>query len=374
MTLDYAEYSQIDEESHTNSGDVESDGTSVFSAKAFVDDLLENGTKTPCDQTLEEFDGNEIPKFYDANKFKMGQSFFRKHILSIFLSKFLGLVVTLSSPSILAILQMTKMSSSKMTAYRRYTATILHMNIWYETELSPNSRSMNSIKKVKAMHNSASMKSRNIESIPITQMDMVLTQFGFMGFSIARSENMGIHNATKEELEGFVHFWRVIGSIMGIQDRFNLCRESLDETKEICEELINRVFYPLLQKKEKKFLQMTSYMINGLWYIFPNLNFRVFLTYLYDIVKPNPNECSNNNDFIEGDKYFDLTLSERLLYKRICYATYMLRYDFVRIFLNFLHHLTIWIVHRYPFLAVYAFGYKNAMVFVEQNQVKSHVN
>lgn len=78
---------------------------------------------------------------------------------------------------------------------------------------------MKSMKRVKAFHNSASLKSRNINCPPITQQDMVLTQFGFMGFCIARTEDVGIHGATNEELEGFVHFWKVVGSIMGIQDR-----------------------------------------------------------------------------------------------------------------------------------------------------------
>lgn len=41
-----------------------------FSAKAFVDDILENGGKLPCDDTIEEFNREGIPNFYNADKFK----------------------------------------------------------------------------------------------------------------------------------------------------------------------------------------------------------------------------------------------------------------------------------------------------------------
>lgn len=48
---------------------------------------------------------------------------------------------------------------------------------------------------------------------------MALTQFGFMGYVIVKGPQIGIHNATHEELEGLIHLWRVVGYILGIEDR-----------------------------------------------------------------------------------------------------------------------------------------------------------
>lgn len=48
---------------------------------------------------------------------------------------------------------------------------------------------------------------------------MVLTQFGFMGFAVWQTKLVGIHGAENDELEGFIHFWKVIGHLMGIDDR-----------------------------------------------------------------------------------------------------------------------------------------------------------
>ena len=53
----------------------------------------------------------------------------------------------------------------------------------------------------------------------ITQADMALTQFGFIGFTLLSGDQLGI-KATDEELNGLVHFWRVIGYMLGMQDKY----------------------------------------------------------------------------------------------------------------------------------------------------------
>lgn len=53
---------------------------------------------------------------------------------------------------------------------------------------------------------------------PITQCDMAVTQFGFMGFPLLVQEKLGLHGS-EEDLEGFIHFWRVIGHLLGINDQ-----------------------------------------------------------------------------------------------------------------------------------------------------------
>lgn len=54
----------------------------------------------------------------------------------------------------------------------------------------------------------------------ISQKDMALTQFGFMGFAVIRSKNIGIPDANEEELKAFIHVWKVIGYLLGIEDRY----------------------------------------------------------------------------------------------------------------------------------------------------------
>lgn len=48
---------------------------------------------------------------------------------------------------------------------------------------------------------------------------MALTQFGFMGFAVCRTKLVGIYGADEKDLEDFIHVWRVIGHVMGIEER-----------------------------------------------------------------------------------------------------------------------------------------------------------
>ena len=52
----------------------------------------------------------------------------------------------------------------------------------------------------------------------ISQKDLALTQFGFMGLTVIKKKMFGI-KGNVEDVEGFVHFWRTIGYYMGIEDR-----------------------------------------------------------------------------------------------------------------------------------------------------------
>ena len=82
---------------------------------------------------------------------------------------------------------------------------------------------------VRTRHNTATRKARKVGFGPISQLDMVLTQFGFMGFGLLAPEKLGV-SGSPEEQEGFIHFWRTVGHLLGIEDRsgisVNACNSS----------------------------------------------------------------------------------------------------------------------------------------------------
>jgi len=71
---------------------------------------------------------------------------------------------------------------------------------------------------VRTRHCTAARKARKAGFGPISQLDMVLTQFGFMGFGLLVPEKLGL-SVSPEEQEGFIHFWRTVGHLLGIEDR-----------------------------------------------------------------------------------------------------------------------------------------------------------
>ncbi|KAF2897269.1 hypothetical protein ILUMI_08909 [Ignelater luminosus] len=316
-------------------------------------------TPEPCDGSCTRFHDKEtLPKFYDEEKFKIGQQFYHKHLFSMLLGKLLGLVTLLSTPSILKILIFTKMSSEPMTAYKRYMATVFHTCVWYENDFKPGSKLWRSIAAVKNMHNAASKKSCAIGSQPILQRDMGLTQFGFMGFVIVRSELIGIHNASQKELEGFVHLWRVIGYILGIDDRFNICRSSVEETKQLCEALLERIFVPNIKMQDPQYLQMADALINGMQVMEPSLDTKAYMTYLNKLLNYN----LNNNESKIPD--IELTSYQRFLVNVISLVTYYLKYNVVRWIYNIKQIISFWLLRHFPFIAFFKFSYKNSYVSI----------
>lgn len=78
------------------------------------------------------------------------------------------------------------------------------------------------------MHLLASKASLKKGNQIIVQTEMTLTQFGFMGYALVRPHLLGIKHDNNEDRESFVHFWAVIGCMLGIEDQFNMCLFELE--------------------------------------------------------------------------------------------------------------------------------------------------
>lgn len=78
------------------------------------------------------------------------------------------------------------------------------------------------------MHTMASKLAKHNNLNVITQMAMSMTQFGFMGFALVRPHLLAIKHDNDDDREAFVHFWAVIGHMLGIKDEFNMCLHPLE--------------------------------------------------------------------------------------------------------------------------------------------------
>lgn len=58
--------------------------------------------------------------------------------------------------------------------------------------------------------------------VPMSQFDMAITQFGFVGTMWVFPHVFGIKDR-EEEMKGMVHTWAVFGRLLGIRDEFNIC-------------------------------------------------------------------------------------------------------------------------------------------------------
>lgn len=142
---------------------------------------------------------------------------FKNNFFAIFYGMYCGLMAILAIPTILNVLVYSRKSSSDMTAYRRYMQTIYHTLTWFRNDLKPGTKAWKSLEAVRKFHFSASRSAKNASIGMISQKDMVITQYGFIGFSILSRKETGVHGS-KQDFEDYCHFWRVLGHILGIKD------------------------------------------------------------------------------------------------------------------------------------------------------------
>lgn len=232
-----------------------------------------------------------------------------------------------------------------------------------------NARSWKSLELVRKTHILASKHADKNKSGFITQRDMALTQFGFMGFILLKPHKLGVQLG-KDEVEAFAHFWRVIGHLVGIQERFNVCTDSFHTTRSRLKLILSKIYRPYLEQTGGDFNKMARALIEGLWCFNPSLDtdasiyFTKWLAGCKDYI------------YFESDSeaaYVDLDGSRQIIqsyvwftrwsiYLQITLHTYLVNFAIFRWYFNFRVWLAEKIIYWFPILAIYKFGFKQAYV------------
>lgn len=90
-------------------------------------------------------------------------------------------------------------------------------------------RAWESLQYVRKIHYTVSRRAEKNGVGIVSQKDMAITQYAFVGSQLLSPEKLGV-KASRQQLEDFSHYWRVLGYLLGIEDRFNVCGETLDDT------------------------------------------------------------------------------------------------------------------------------------------------
>ncbi|XP_052739227.1 uncharacterized protein LOC112055256 isoform X2 [Bicyclus anynana] len=206
------------------------------------------------------------------NGFNRARRFYWDNCFQLTSSMLLGLVAVFAVPSILRVLVSTRRSNSTFTAYKRYLSTLLHVVSWFENELTPGSISWRSLLAVRTRHAKASVSANLKGQGIVSQRDLALTQFGFVGFTILKPEKFGLHEIEESDWEAYNHFWSIVGSAIGLEDRYNICRKNIQETREVCQILLHRVWTPCLENVPEYFEHMARVLLDGLWCVNPTIH------------------------------------------------------------------------------------------------------
>lgn len=199
---------------------------------------------------------------------------------------------------------------------------------------------------------------------------MALTQFGFIGYILLKHDKVGV-TRNHEDLEAFVHLWRVLGYMLGIEDRFNICTDSYATTVKRLEVILNDCLRPALNNVGHQFYEMSDALIRGLWCFNPLLETDAFIF----LVK-NMSDC-------EGYEYFEKETKNKKYLKgseknsiissfgwhtrfTIWFASviqqYVVKIAIFRWYFNGQMHLSRFLIYYFPFLAFIKFGIHDSYV------------
>ena len=195
----------------------------------------------------------------------------------------------------------------------------------------------------------------------ITQKDMALTQFGFIGYQLLHPYKVGIHKVNDDEFQGFIHVWRTIGYMLGIKDEFNICQNSITETKSICNQLVSDIFRPKIQQNSNEFIEMVSILIDGMWSFNPALNKKTFFRTIWDLCDltvPTDHQKPVNNNYLFKMSFFDQFIFLFTMFVQ----RFLLRFRYIRAYYNAQKYLSLFLIEYFPFLAFHRFGFRNSFV------------
>lgn len=129
----------------------------------------------------------------------------------------------------------------------------------------------------------------------------------------------------------------------------------MEETKAICHEITVKIMAPATTKRQSPYTDMCKYLINGLWPLNPFLEYDSFMFYM---------ETTLNNDRSlisqENAMYRTLKWDARLRLQVILITIDLMKLSLVRLLLNYLQVSAFWLSKRWPFLAYWKYGTKNA--------------
>lgn len=158
-----------------------------------------------------------------------------------------GLLFGLHDPENIVPLLVTGKSRNIPTLFTRYLSTINHVRQWYLGDiLDHSSPAYESLVFVRSRHlaaynkvNSSIARSEagDPDEVWMSQGTMVRVQFAFIGLILLYPRECGLTEDVEIIQQELCYYWRVIGSILGIDDGYNLCSHSFDVTVELCKKL-----------------------------------------------------------------------------------------------------------------------------------------
>lgn len=312
------------------------------------------------------------PNWLDVEKFKRGQKFARDHLFCINFAEMVSLFILFAQKSSLGPLIFTEKSDSPFKAFVRYLNTLKKLISWYTDDIwsDKESTGKKNINIVRGMHKTVYQGLTNCtenellqkitlgdpsttalwcpmrdflindfqESIPspssnylnkiyravwLSQTDMSITQFGFIGLAVTYPKSFGIHQASDDDLNDFLHMWRGLGYLLGVKDEHNFCSGDLKTVRTRTKFFIEAVAKPAFRNVTCEWEHMCRCLTAGIAYYVPRVNFESSLLYLCHTLNINTPRLRHQMKF-----------SHYLIFQLHRLVFYLMKYETVFRYLN----------------------------------------
>lgn len=139
---------------------------------------------------------------------------------------------------------------------------------------------------------------------------------------------MGV-SFSDEDLEALLHFWRAIGYLLGMDDKYNICIGNMEQIRNICKAIMeNQIKKSIEGSHPKEAMEMSRGIVNAIKTYVRMITWEALIKYLFQV--------------IQLQKHLSLSL-----YSTICYHSmyitfnYLLHIRIIAFALNYLLKLAI---------------------------------
>lgn len=302
--------------------------------RSMIRKLKDKGQSMRSDDDQPRID--EKPTWFCEDLFRNAKSVYGRHFMGINFAHLAGLLLLVRVNSIYRTLSRTGESGTVAKLFRRYYHTLKHVKTWYEGDIfDQNSDAHRRLLIVRGMHNKVSSKFNDkasdradlngntsesgVKMMHISQYDLLLTQFAFIGFIVTRGKNMGlIDDFSRRDMESLLHFWRVIGYYLGANDEMNLCSYNLDDVVGLCDVILETEYRDSIQRNQIRTQPglMSLNIVRSLKFI-PMLTFYGMMRYLYELLNIETSEIEDRRTWYSNLSYtlIKLVMSTLLAYR-----------------------------------------------------------
>ncbi|CAL1270238.1 unnamed protein product [Larinioides sclopetarius] len=266
----------------------------------------------------------EVPSWYDEKKFNRAKELYRDYFAGINFGHFCGLLLSFYFTKNIKTLMSTGESSTKNSLFHRYLMTVRHVQKWYEGDVwDANDYAHRSLSIVRSMHARVGKKMAALNDgvVYVSQWDMAVTQWAFIGPIVMFRSLVGIHGWTDDDYDAILHFWRTIGYLLGIEDKYNLCQGSYSQVLAACEKLLHKDYKPLVEKADPISVSMAKNVTEAMSMMDQLFTWPALATYIHELVDlPCP---------------VDMGIIDNICYSLMHFVmTYLIQFDRVRVFMN----------------------------------------